>query len=259
MSPLARVGELVPTETRLLEGECPRCGADVRWQVMWHPQRGAIPPGTPVCDGCQGEGAPTAPRRYDDAELQELHEAGVHVPDHSRMDFDAWDASHDPHLRHAQQLVRAVASGSGRESPDLYLWGSTGNGKTSLAVACIRELVRRGIPGQRMWFVRSRAFLRQLGASYSKGGAGELMGRAKGAALLVLDEFGKEPPTQHSVDLLAEIIDERRGATILTSNHSLDDLVTRYSHVDGMEHLLSRLGPRRFRELGFTGPDRRWE
>ena len=258
---MTKLGEMVPHETRECTGHCPRCGHPVKWVALWDPERGAMPGGTPVCEACAAkDGADQAAGvSWDDPELQHLHEAGVYVPDHRDMTLAAWDPTHDAHRDHAVHLVEALTKGTGREGPDLFLWGSTGNGKTSLAVACIRSLIRSGIEGRRMWFVRSRAFLRQLGDAYRSGGSGELVGRAKGARLLVLDEFGKEPPTQHSVDLLAEIIDERRGATILTSNHGLEELVVRYSHVDGMEHLISRLGPRRFRHLEFTGPDRRWD
>lgn len=253
-----KVSDLIPEEPRRLEGNCPRCGTPVVWVVLWHPERGAFPGGTPVCESCSDDGSETTRRRrYDHPQLEALHQAGVYVPKYSSMDFEAWDDTHDPHLELARQFVDAVCR-RGELAPGLFLHGPTGNGKTSLAVACLRELVRRGIPAYRLWFVLSRTFLRDLGAAYSQGNASQLVARAKGVQMLVIDEFGKEPPTDHSAALLAEIIDQRRGGTVITSNHSLHEIAVRYVHVDGMEHLISRLGPREFQHLEFTGPDRRF-
>lgn len=235
-------------------GRCPGCGREVRWHAMRLPGLGTILDAPPLCEACAEPDAPPA-RPFP---LEDLSLAGVDVEEWGEMSLEGWDPSHDPHLERARRFVGEL--GRGVRGKSLYLHGTNGNGKTSLAVAVVRELIEtHDVPGARIRFVRARQFLRELGDAYRTGTADQVVRRARRVALLVLDEIGKEPPTEHSAGLLAEVIEGRRGSTVLTSNHSLDELAMRYSHVDGMEHLISRLGPREFDHLEFTGPDRRFE
>jgi hypothetical protein len=250
----------IPTKRKRLEDVCPTpgCGTPVRWKVMWDPDRGAMPPGVPICQGCAERDQETqVSTRYEDPIIRALDECGVNISEYGTISFDTWDDSHDLHLSAARRWMLGITGESG-EGAGLYLHGSNGNGKTALAVACIRHLLESGERPGRIVFTRARRFLQDLTEAYKAGGAKSLIRRAEGVRLLVLDEFGKEPPTSHSASVLSEIIDNRRGGTILTSNHSLSELSVRYAHVDGMEHLVSRLGPKRFTHLEFTGPDRRF-
>lgn len=237
---------------------CRDCGTEFRVRALLMGGRPVL--GTSVlCQACADEEAPapTLASHFGlDAVGSALHEAGAPVHKLGHMTLGLWDESHDRPVAEARRFVALVASGPrGGAGRGLYLHGDPGNGKSSLAVACMRELVDAGVLPHQMMFVVTRALLRRLGGGYGDAASERLISRAKGVRLLVLDELGKEPPTENSISQLSEILDYRAGGTIVTSNLSLAELGERYSDREGMESLISRLSE--YRTLAFNGPDRR--
>lgn len=105
----------------------------------------------------------------------------------------------------------------------LILSGETyGNGKSHLAVAIMREVVRRRIGAR---FLTAAEFMRAVRKRYDDAKAEDVVANLKRVPFLVIDEFGAtgggrdEGPTFH------ELFDERYGdrrPTVLTMNLSTD-------------------------------------
>jgi len=103
----------------------------------------------------------------------------------------------------------------------LYL-GRCGVGKTHLAVAALKELVNKGIPGL---FYDFRDLLKEIQDSYNpKTSTSELsiLTPVFEAEVLVLDELGASKPTAWVQETITHIINKRyndKKVTIFTSNY----------------------------------------
>jgi len=103
----------------------------------------------------------------------------------------------------------------------LYL-GGCGVGKTHLAVAVLKELILKGIPGL---FYDFRDLLKEIQDSYnSNTHTSELkvLSPVYDAEVLVLDELGATKPTEWVQETMTHIINKRyneRKITIFTSNY----------------------------------------
>jgi hypothetical protein len=126
-------------------------------------------------------------------------------------------------------------------SGGLFLTGGRGNGKTRLAVALMREHLKKVkvtevcgttpiIPKTSLpIFVAVPELLLSLRESYSRNDTseGEIISKYTEGSLLVLDDLGAEKSTEWSINILYIIIDRRyrdEKKTIITSNLSLDEL-----------------------------------
>lgn len=115
----------------------------------------------------------------------------------------------------------------------LYLCGPLGTGKTWRACGVARGWISEHGPTAR--FVSTVAMLSDIRAAISDGRGEErvtaLYARAR---LLVLDDIGKEPPTEWGLAKLFDVVDRRYGGmrpTVYTSQHTVSHLA---------EHLASR-------------------
>lgn len=112
----------------------------------------------------------------------------------------------------------------------LYLHGPAGAYKTSVAAAFLASQIRGGARGL---YISVQDLMSDLHASYN--GSGEtraaIVERLVDAPCLVLDDLGKEKPSEHAAGALFEILDGRyRAATnwlIVTSNYALPELAER--------------------------------
>lgn len=106
----------------------------------------------------------------------------------------------------------------------LLFMGNCGTGKTHLAVAALREVIRKGVPG-RYVFRNFQDLVQELQASFESDGGptkNELMRPLIEADLLVLDELGSQKPTQFVQDILYYVINSRYNedrTTIFTTNY----------------------------------------
>ena len=127
--------------------------------------------------------------------------------------------------------------------PDLYLFGPTGTGKTTIACTLANEFAHRQIS---TFFVGVRAFMQaHLDAvgdlADRKRAAQELDRRVREVIVLVFDDIaGGEKNSDFSRATLTSVLDDRLAAgrtTIWTSNLDLQQL----AHFYGDERLPSRI------------------
>lgn len=233
------------------------CGRRLRWQGLgvFH---GGEDTGRRVfgrgayCKDCQAqlEGRPTG---LDPVQWWER--VGINPRAAGRMCWRAWKADEDPHALEAAQEWTGKVAAAGRydSTPGLWLWGPTGNGKTSLAHCVAAELRDRwGWAPSRVRFDGASELMRTI---HSTRDQAEMMLARIEPKLWILDDLGREPATAGSLRVLHEILDQRRGHTLITSQYDLSELVDRWAAVDGLEPVASRL--RQFRMVELTGSDRR--
>ena len=131
-----------------------------------------------------------------------------------------------------------------KEGRGLFLQGTNGTGKTNAAMAVAKECVAAGWSVQVTSGVRILSMLRD---SMDGGSAEDVFDKLSKPDLLVIDDMGKENPTEWVVSMLYRVIDERYGSmktTVVTSNYSKRELVDRLT-VGGdsstAESIVSRL------------------
>jgi DNA replication protein DnaC len=146
---------------------------------------------------------------------------------------------------HAERLLD-------REFWSLYLFGGVGSGKTSFAVAVMRQWIetRAGWPVL-VTSTRMAQTLKDFGVAPSS-----VLTWTK-APLLVLDDLGRNRATEfikeHVVDLIAPRLDDHRP-TIVTSNLTINELSAMFDHPKH-RRLGSRLGAGVY--INFGDKDRR--
>ena len=132
----------------------------------------------------------------------------------------------------------------------LYL-GRCGVGKTHLAVAALKELIKKGINGL---FYDFRDLLKEIQDSYNPNthtSELKILASVFEAEVLVLDELGASKPTEWVQETMTHIINKRyndKKVTIFTSNYLDIPLGTSYD-----ETLTDRVGVRlrsRLHEMG---------
>lgn len=123
--------------------------------------------------------------------------------------------------------------------PGLYLWGPAGTGKTTVAASFLAKSIHNGASGL---YVALPDLLASIHASYSRDdveGRLALIEACVYAPCLVLDDMGKEKPSEHAAGVLFEILDgryrrQRPGSwLIVTSNYDLDVLCGRFPEGTG--------------------------
>ena len=123
----------------------------------------------------------------------------------------------------------------------LYL-GTCGVGKTHLAVAVLKELVKIGVPGL---FYDFRDLLKEIQDSYNpntKSSELQVLTPVFDAEVLVLDELGASKPTEWVQETITHIINKRyndRRVTLFTSNYQDISIGSAYE-----ETLTDRVGVR---------------
>lgn len=109
----------------------------------------------------------------------------------------------------------------------LFLVGDIGCGKTFLASCLARDKHRRG---RRVRWARVGDILADIRRSFNSREDSDPLASYKQTACLVLDDLGKERPTEWAVEQLFSLIDSRYNAglpLIVTSNYGGADLVRR--------------------------------
>lgn len=104
--------------------------------------------------------------------------------------------------------------------------GPPGSGKSHLAATVLQDVIGRyGVPGL---FVNFTVFMAKVRSTYSADSEEETMAVLKPAmevTFLVLDELGRQKPTEHTMDTLHLVLEARylnRRPTLFTSNFPLE-------------------------------------
>ena len=180
---------------------CPACG-DTGWEFV--EGKGVRP-----CD-CKRVGRP------------DLLEASARIP--KRFAHCALDNFEPlmPSLHRAMMNTRRFVDEYPLVDVGLLYLGRCGVGKTHLAVAALKELIKKGIPGI---FYDFRDLLKEIQDSYNPNthtSELKILGPIFEAEVLVLDELGSSKPTEWVQETITHIINKRyndRKITLFTSNY----------------------------------------
>jgi DNA replication protein DnaC len=139
---------------------------------------------------------------------------------------------------------------SAKAHPDVYLHGTAGVGKTSVACVLLAEMIRAGSSGLYVVVPDLMSDLRMLYAR-SKPGDGlsssSLIDPMIEAPLLVLDDIGKEKPSEHAATVLFELLDGRyrrraRGRwTCIASNYPPHVIGERFNATEVADPIVRRM------------------
>lgn len=130
-------------------------------------------------------------------------------------------------FEYAQHFDRYAKEGAG-----IYFEGTCGTGKTHLAAAIALSLLGKGVPVICKTSIDLLGDMKQAFDENSRSNTAEILRAYKQADLLVIDDLGKEQPTEWSIQTLYNILNDRyedMRPTIITTNYSQRDLIGRYS------------------------------
>jgi DNA replication protein DnaC len=138
------------------------------------------------------------------------------------VDGKTWTAQHEQSLKNAKLTVQGFLSSYPATEKGLLLIGPSGVGKTHLAVAALKELVRRGHAGL---FCDYRELLKEIQASYNPASESTEMGvlePVRTTEVLVLDDLGASKPSDWVRDIVGIVLNARyneKRTTIITTNY----------------------------------------
>ena len=185
--------------------ECPHCGrATPRTQALF---RGKWIRFLPYPCDCPGYRAKVAGIERREAERRAASLPSVEVPERFAASVGEVDA---------EAMAGTIEAGCG-----IYLHGPNGTGKTTAAYAVAGALSAKG------WRVEVTTVARIQSELADTWGGSEtqeaLFRRLSGCDLLVIDDLGKERPTEAMGSLLFRVVNdryEREGALMVTSNYA---------------------------------------
>jgi DNA replication protein DnaC len=148
---------------------------------------------------------------------------------YEHCDFESYSTDVGATPQQTQSLKQAKLSAQafvrdfpGATEKGLLFMGSSGAGKTHLAVAALKELIRRGHSGL---FCDYRELLKEIQASYNPASESTEMGvlePIRNAEILVLDDLGASKPSAWVLDIIGLVLNARyneRRVTLLTTNY----------------------------------------
>lgn len=229
--------------------KCPHCGKDMPFYgylnncfIMW------IRSMREACD-CPQAQAEIARREAEWAEqerqaqqerkqkrIERLFEASGLSARNRRQTFDNWHAREEK-TRQIKQLVtgyKDMASRGELEQNDglnsLFLHGSCGSGKTHLACAVANALLDAEKPVLMATFGDLMQEVKSTYAKDSKLSEKQIIDKYRQAPMLIIDDLGKEKPTEWSASILFAILNNRYSdmkPTIITSNFAPAETIGR--------------------------------
>jgi len=137
-------------------------------------------------------------------------------------DGKTWTTQHEQALKQAKLMTQGFVRDYPATEKGLLLMGPSGVGKTHLAVAALKELIRRGHNGL---FCDYRELLKEIQASYNPASESTEMSvlePVRTAEILVLDDLGASKPSAWVLDIIGLVLNARyneKRMTILTTNY----------------------------------------
>jgi DNA replication protein DnaC len=161
------------------------------------------------------------PKRYEHCDFES------YVTD--LADGKTWTTQHAQSLKQAKLMTQAfVRDYPGSSEKGLLFMGSTGVGKTHLAVAALKELIHRGHAGL---FCDYRELLKEIQASYNPASEStemSILEPIRKVEILVLDDLGASKPSDWVRDIVGIVLNARYNeslTTLITTNY-LDNPAT---------------------------------
>ncbi len=193
------------------------------------------------CQHCRGTGYKMVPRPDGSGTMATacdcgMEERALRVMDRARIpkryehcDFESYSTDVSENPQHASSLKAAkmlaerfVAEYPGGGERGLLWMGPSGVGKTHLAVACLKELIRRGHQGL---FCDYRELLKDIQASYNPGSEStelRVLEPIRTTEIVVLDDLGASKPSAWALDTIGLVLNARynsRLTTLITTNY----------------------------------------
>ena len=141
---------------------------------------------------------------------------------------------------------------NGRKAENgMFITGEPGTGKTHLAAAVANDLIRQGKPVICMTMIDMLLRIRQ---TFKDSGAEEheILQLYKTVPLLVIDDIGKENPTDWAISTIYSIINGRYEAmmpTIVTTNYGTAALVSRMTPEKSKDRITAAATIDRLKEM----------
>src|SRR5499427_2567273 len=214
---MTRTG-LRTSKERMAKEDCPLCRG-TSWKLV--ARKDGMPGNVAVpCDCGLEERAEVAmgrariPKRYEHCDFESYAT--------DLADGKTWTAHHEQALKQARLLTQGFVRDYPTTEKGLLLMGPSGVGKTHLAVAALKELIRRGHAGL---FFDYRELLKEIQASYNPASESTEMSvlePIRTVEILVLDDLGASKPSAWVLDIIGLVLNARyneRRVTILTTNY----------------------------------------
>jgi len=151
------------------------------------------------------------PKRYEHCDFESYSTDVSEIPQHTSS------------LKAAKLLAeKFVAEFPGSGEKGLLWMGPSGVGKTHLAVACLKDLIRRGHQGL---FCDYRELLKDIQASYNPGSEStelRILEPIRTVEVLVVDDLGASKPSAWVLDTIGLVLNARYNArltTLITTNY----------------------------------------
>ena len=199
---------------------------------------------TPFCELCNDTGATgqkicsclkTLYNTEQTKSLSNLFKLGRESFETFRLDYyDDAPAPARAVMEGVFKACRSYATNFGQSSPNLFLSGAPGLGKTFLSASIARVVAQSGVSVVYDTFtsIFSRLEEERFSRSDDLSAVREQTRRLRECDLLIADDLGTELTTSFTVSALYELINTRlitKKKTIISSNLSPDELSARYS------------------------------
>lgn len=143
----------------------------------------------------------------------------------------------------------------------LFVHGNNGTGKTHLSVAATRKIAANNLwkPAIVVWV--------ELCTTTKEGWSSKDFNEraawqpARDAGILLIDDLDKIPSEKWAMGKLLALLNHRSDnqmPTIITANHSIEELETRWGNDDIWRAVLSRIGGQLSAVIEMNGEDSRW-
>lgn len=237
----------MPTTTN-----CPYCGKELERRVVSFMGRKVFG----GYYGCQCEGAikEREERKAMEAKEEALDEEQIRK---SKLDKLVRASGIQPRFENAEHPMAEELASAVMEGRNAYVFGKVGTGKTHLVSAAAYVLMRQG---RKVLFTSMWRVLDAIKQGFSEDY--DPMPKYQNAEVLILDDLGKESPTDFALERLFALVDERSARllpTIVTTQYKPSELIQRLAKngdADTAIAIVSRLR-QDCERIELTGSDKR--